>query len=348
MSAPGPVRVAQVGLGEWGPNLLRNLGANAACRVVALCDRDKGRLAEFAKAHPAARVCGDIAAVAADSEIDAVVLATPAGLHAEHVRLMLDAGKDVLVEKPLALELGAARELVSRAESAGRVLMVGHTFLFNSAVRRVKEELDAGRLGRLQLILAQRLSLGRIREDCNALWNLAPHDISILLYWVSEMPLSVSARGMAFHEGRSREDFALCVIEFPGRVMASVQVSWMNPVKVREMTLVGSGGMLLYDDVSTEAPLTLYDRRLEEVARPGGPNGSLEEFQLQIRRGAESRLPVPRREPLAEEVDHFLNCVRTREKPIGSGVEALRIMSVLEACDRSMKLGGRAVTPEAV
>lgn len=342
-----PIRIGFCGLGQWGPNLLRNLRENDKCQVVALCDPDEKRLREFQQLHPEARLYGNVDEVARDGEIEAVVVATPAGLHEEQVTRLINAGKDVLVEKPLALTLEGARGLVAKARAAGRLLMVGHTFLFNAAVRRVHEEIASGTLGSLQFIHAQRLSLGRVRDDCNALWNLAPHDISILLYWTGEMPDSVSARGLAFRERHAQEDIALCVLEFPSRIIASVQVSWLNPVKVRQTTLVGSERMMVYDDVDAENPLTLYDQGLREVSRPG-PEGSYERFRLEVRHGLEEKLKVEKREPLAEEVAHFLDCVRTRKEPIGSGEEALRIMSVLEACDRSMKSGGQPVTPEPI
>lgn len=337
-----PIRVAMCGLGQWGPNLLRNLRQNPGFEVAALCDRDAKRLEEQREASPAAKLYRDVEQVAADPTIAAAVVATPAGLHEEHVRLLLESGKDVLVEKPLAMTLKGARALVTLAEDRGRVLMAGHTFLFNSAVQRVRREIASGTLGELQLILAQRMSLGHVRSDCNALWNLAPHDISILLYWLGTMPVSVSAHGVAFHEGHAQEDIALCVLEFPGRVMASLQVSWMNPVKVRQMTVVGSRRMLVYDDVNAKEPLTLYDQGIEEQGRRD-PSGSFENFRLGIRRGPQSVLPVEQVEPLAAEVAHFLECLRSRKVPRGSGQEAIAIVSVLEALGHSMKLSGRKV-----
>jgi len=344
MSAPR-IRVAQCGLGQWGPNLLRNLAQNPGAEVAALCDPDATRLDIFARQHPAARVYTDVAQVAADPAIHAAVLATPAGLHGEHALMLLRAGKDVLVEKPLAMTLRAARSLVEEARRLGRVLMVGHTFLFNESVKRTKHEIESGTLGKLQLILAQRLSLGRIRQDCNALWNLAPHDVSILLHWLGAMPVSVSARGIAFREGHTQEDFALCVLEFPNRVIASIQVSWLNPVKIRQMTIVGTERMLVYDDVDDANPLTLFHQRIEEVSVPAA-EGTLERYRLAVRPGESQSLPVPGKEPLSEEIAHFLDCIRTRAMPIGSGVDALRVMSVLEACDWSIKHGGAPRIPD--
>ncbi|MCC5877812.1 MAG: Gfo/Idh/MocA family oxidoreductase [Candidatus Sumerlaeia bacterium] len=342
-----PIPVAMCGLGRWGPNLLRNLRENPCCTVAALCDRDQGSLDATAPLHPGVRVYTSIGDVAADEGIRAAVVATPAGLHHDHVSLLLESGKDVLVEKPLAMTLGEATKLVDRARELGRILMVGHTFLFNPAVRRVKSEIDNGTLGDLHLILAQRLSLGSIRTDCNALWNLAPHDISILLHWLGRLPDRVSARGIAFHEGHKQEDIALCVLEFPGRVMASIHVSWLNPVKVREMTIVGSNRMLTYNDVNTAEPLVLHDQGVSEVPLMD-PEGSFERFQLQVRRGESKPLAVDQAEPLALEVDHFLDCITTRREPIGSGTEALRVSSVLEALDLSLKRGGETVVPQPV
>lgn len=344
---PEPVNIAMCGLGQWGPNLLRNLRQHPEVRVVALCDARPERLAEFRDLHPEADLLADVHEVASRSDVQAVAVATPAALHPYHVRLLLESGKDVLVEKPLAMTLEKAQELNALAEERGRVLMVGHTFLYNPAVLRVKKELQAGTLGNLHLIQAQRMSLGQVRSDCNALWNLAPHDISILLFWLEAMPLSVAAYGIAFHEGHAQEDIALCVLEFPGRVVASVQVSWMNPVKVRAMTLVGQRKMLVYDDVDRETPLTLFDRAIEEVPA-ADPAGSFEKYQLQIRRGEASALEVEPVEPLAAEVAHFVECCRGRFTPRSGGLEPLRVVSVLEALDVSIKSGGARTTPEPV
>ena len=341
------VKVAMCGLGQWGPNLLRNLRNNEGCQVVALCDQDESRRKEFEPLHADARFYASVEEVAADKEVAAAVVATPAGLHEQHVRLLLEAGKHVLVEKPLALTLHAARRLVDLANFHECILMAGHTFLFNPSVRRVKEEIDHGSLGHLDLILAQRLSLGQIRRDCNALWNLAPHDISILLYWLEEMPETVSAHGMVIHERHEQEDAAFCVLTFPGRTMASIQVSWRNPIKVRQMTLVGSERMLIYDDVNRATPLTLYDQAVEEVEKRD-PQGSFERFQLQIRRGPRSTIPVEDKEPLAQEVGHFLDCIRTGIVPVSSGLEALRVVSVLEALNISLKRNGEPVEPERI
>lgn len=341
------IRVAQCGLGQWGPNLLRNLEQNPGCRVAAVCDLDEARAREAAGRTPGCRVYTSIDDLAADPDIQAVVLATPAGLHPAQTRLLLDAGKDVLVEKPLSMDVATGAQLVRHARALGRILMVGHTFLFNPAVRRVKEEIDRGTLGRLQFIQAQRMSLGRIRNDCNALWNLAPHDVSILLHWLGAMPVSVSARGTAFHPGHPHEDIALCHLEFPGPIVASITVSWLNPLKIRQMTVVGTQRMLVYDDVRTDAPLTLFHQRAEEVPLRD-PEGSFERFQLHVKAGKSESLEVPRLEPLALEIDHFLQSVRSRTEPLGSGGEALRITSVLEACDRSMKQGGVSLAPEKV
>lgn len=334
---PNPIRIAMAGLGQWGPNLLRNLLDNEDCRVVALCDRDPARLREFSARIPDVVTYPDVTDIPRDA-IDAVVLATPAGLHETHVRHAIAQSWDVLVEKPLAMTSNASAALVELARTSDRILMAGHTFLFNPAVRRVRDEIAKGTLGKVQLILAQRMSLGRIRTDCNALWNLAPHDVSILLYWLGEMPTSVTARGIAFHPGHTQEDIALCHLEFPGPTMASIQVSWMNPTKVRQMTVCGSERMLVYDDVDTAHPLTLYHRRVEEVR--DAPEGSLERFHLEVRNGPHEELPIDPAEPLALEIAHFLDCIRTRREPIGSGADALCITRVLEACDLSMKQGG--------
>lgn len=335
------------GLGQWGPNLLRNLRQNPDCEVVALCDPDRERRREFEELHPGAGFYASVQEIAGRDDVEAVVLATPAGLHPEHTRMMLEAGKDVLVEKPLAMDLETGRQLVRRAEELGRVLMTGHTFLFNPSVLKTKEIIDEGRLGRLHLVQAERMSLGRVRADCNALWNLAPHDISIFLHWFEEMPESVSARGAAFYGDGLQEDIAFCILEFPQKLMVSLQVSWMNPVKVRRMTLVGAERMLIYDDVDRERPLLLFDQRVEAVQKRD-PEGSFEKFQLQVKKGPSQAVAVDSAEPLANEIACFIDCVKTRSAPRGSGNEALRVISVLEALDRSLKNGGRLIKPEPI
>lgn len=332
-----------IGLGQWGPNLLRNM-REAGAEVAVLCDANPARLEEFRPLHPGARLTASIdEALAIDA--DAAVLATPAGLHEEHVARALLAGRDVLVEKPLALSLASARRLAGEAEKLGRILMVGHTFLYNGAVRRTRELISAGTLGHLRCILASRMSLGQIREDVNALWNLAPHDASILLHWLGVMPTVVTARGLASFPGHRQEDFVLCTLEFPGPVLASIHVSWLAPRKVREMTVVGTERMLHYDDVSREAPLTLYHKGAREVPRTA-PDGSLEGYRLAVRQGTEEVLTVEGTEPLAVEVRHFLDCVRDRSEPLSSARRSLATMAVLEALDRSLKAGGAPVAPE--
>lgn len=338
------IRVAMVGLGQWGPNLLRNLRENPAARVVALCDRDGERLRQFQPLHPEASLYRDIAMTRHRDIADAVVIATPAGLHEEHVRAALEAGQHVLVEKPLALSAEAAERLQALARERGLVLMAGHTFLFNPAVERLRDLIRGGALGRLQYILAQRLSLGHIREDVNALWNLAPHDVSILLWWLGTLPVAVSAQGIAFFEGQRQEDIALCTLEFPGPVIAAIQVSWLAPTKVREMTIVGSERMARYDDTSRDAPLTLYHRGAKQVQRTA-PDGSLEGFRLAIRPGGEEVVPVEPAEPLAREIAHFLDCCATGRQPERGGADATDVVRVLEALDRSIKQGGARIAP---
>ncbi|MDX2176539.1 MAG: Gfo/Idh/MocA family oxidoreductase [Candidatus Sumerlaeia bacterium] len=340
-----PVRVAMVGLGQWGPNLLRVLRESRDFEVAALCDIDQARLDAFAELHPRALRTTELSeALAAD--VAAVVIATPANLHVDQVEHCLKLGKDVFVEKPVATSLADARRLTALATRQGRILMAGHTFLFNPAVRRVKQAIHEGLLGKVKYAICQRLSLGRIRDDVNALWNLAPHDISILLYWFGAMPKRVTAQGLVTFDGRRQEDVVFAQLEFPGNVLASVNVSWLAPTKVRDMVVVGSERMVRYDDVSKSAPLTLYHRGAEEVPSTR-PDGTVDGFHLAIRQGGEERLQVDAAEPLALAVAHFRACVESRDEPFGSGNELLRVTSVLEALDRSLKSGGEPRTPEA-
>ena len=341
------VNVALVGPGYWGPNLARNMANAPGASLHTLCDVRSERLEELREQYPGVRLTTDFESVIADPEVHAVVVATPVNTHFRLARAALAAGKHVLVEKPLAQSVAECRELTALAAARKLTLMVGHVFLYNAAVRKVKEYIDAGELGDVYYVCSQRLNLGIVRQDVNALWNFAPHDISILNYWLGGTPTGVSTRGFSYLQPEI-EDVVFMTLDYPGGVGANVHISWLDPRKVRAMTVVGSKKMLVYDDVDSDAQVMVYDkgitRRAQGPNAVGGPNLSgFAEFRFQTRAGD---VLIPRfdySEPLRTECRHFIDCVRNAQQPLTDGEEALQVVQVLEAAQRSLALGGERV-----
>jgi predicted dehydrogenase len=326
-------RVALLGYGYWGPNLARNLHLRLGMGWVACVDPDPARRAEVAHRYPWVRVLGEAAEVMADPEVDALVVASPARTHAPLVADALAAGKHVLVEKPLALSAAEAVALAETADRSGRVLAVGHTFEYNPAVTRMRELVEAGDLGDLWYLHSQRVNLGRIQRDINALWSIGPHDVSIANYLVGGAPRWVSARGARYLHAEV-EDVVFATLGYDGGVLAHVHVSWLDPSKLRRTTVVGSRRMVVFDDLDSEAKLRVYDKGADPVG------GGFGEFQFRLRRGD---LHVPRTdltEPLALELDHFLACCATGDRPRTDGWNGVRVVATLEAAQHSLDKGG--------
>ena len=275
-----------------------------------------------------------------DEDIDAVVIATPIRTHFELGSIFLEAGKHVFIEKPLARTVEECQKLIDLAEKNRRVLMVGHVFEFNPAVQRIKRYLEEGELGKLFYIYSQRVNLGRIQSDLNALWSFAPHDISIVNYWLGEsQPLRVAARGFSYLN-QDQEDVVFVTLDYPSGVGVHLHLSWLDPRKKRVMTLVGSKKMLIYDDVSIESKIQLYDKGIIQLDCYLKAPESFAEFQYQIRDGD---LVVPALkfgEPLQHECRHFIDCIRKKSTPMTDGMNGLRVTRVLEAAHRSMIEGG--------
>ena len=337
MTARPPLGIAAVGLGAWGPNLARNLAEARGARLAALCDSDRGRLAEMSARFPGARPYTRLADALEDPGVAAVAVAVPAGAHARVVEAALRAGKDVLVEKPLAATLADARRLAALARAGRRILGVGHTFEYSPAVDMVRSLVRGGRLGRMQYVMTRRLSLGSVRRDVDALWNLAPHDVSILTHVLGAAPLSVSARGASWLQARI-SDLVMMELGFPGGVVAQVQVSWLFPTKIREMIFVGSKRMLAYDDVASDQKIRIYDRGFDR--RPERTH-SYGEFQLVSRVGDLHIPKIPAVEPLKLECQDFVDACLSRRPMRASGERGVLVTAVLEAASRSMRLGGR-------
>ncbi len=334
------VRLALVGLGYWGPNLARNLASVNDGRLAAICDADPERLERTGRQYPDARRFTDYAQLLADPDIDGVVLATPVHTHFEMAGAALQATKHVLVEKPLATTSADCETLIALAEKVNRRLMVGHVFIYNAAVRKVKEYIDSGELGEVFYVYSQRLNLGQVRQDVNAMWNFAPHDISILCHWLGAEPVAVTARGYSYIQP-SIEDVVFMTLDFPGGVGANVHISWLDPLKVRRMTVVGSDKMVVYDDVSPDAKVTVYDRgvskkQLDPAKRSLGTYRTFGEFQLLLRAGDVLIPQLTFTEPLLAECQEFVDSIREERDPLTDGRQGLAVVRALEAAERSL------------
>jgi len=334
------VRIAQVGLGYWGPNLARNLATVEGGELVTLCDTSPDRLKRMGKQLPGARLVGDIEEVLSDDSVDAVVLATPVDTHYSLARAVLEAGKHVLVEKPLATTSEECETLIRLADERDLRLMVGHVFLYNAAVQKVKEYIDSGDVGDIYYVYSQRLNLGQVRHDVNAMWNFAPHDLSILCHWLDAEPVAVTAHGHAYIQPEI-EDVVFMNLDFPGGIGANVHISWLDPLKVRRMTVVGSEKMVVYDDVSADAKVVVYDRGvtkrlLDQSEASLGSYRSYGEFQLLLRAGDVLIPKIDFTEPLKLECQHFVDAVRNGSTPLTDGRQGLIVVRALEAAQQSL------------
>lgn len=342
------INIGLVGLGYWGPNLARNLALLDGGRLHTLCDRSVPRLDALGAQYPAARRSSDYDAVLADPNVDAVVLATPAGTHFSMATAALKAGKHVLIEKPMAKTAAECGELIRLTAKRRLTLMVGHVFLFNAAVAKVKQYIDSGELGDIYYVYSQRLNLGQVYRDVNAMWNFAPHDLSILNHWLDAEPSRVTARGYSYVQ-RGVEDVVFMTFDYPGNVGFNVHISWLDPLKVRRMTVVGSRKMVVYDETSIEHRVMLYDRGVDE-APPGAPSrrrsksslGSYDTFgdyQLLLRAGDIVIPKIDFVEPLKLECQHFVDCIVTRREPITDGASGLSVVAALEGAQRALATG---------
>ena len=336
------VSVGVVGLGYWGPKLARNFHEMPEAQLAICCDLDDSRLAHVGGLYPETQCLKDFGQVL-DSDVEAVCIATPPRTHHRLAMQALRAGKHVLVEKPLATTVAEADDLVAAAAEYGRVLMVGHTFVYNPAVAAVKEIVARGDLGEIYYVNATRVNLGLFQRDINVAWDLAPHDISILMHVLDMEPVSASARGGAYVQREGRiHDVVYLTLYFPNGVLADVRVSWLDPRKERLYTIVGSKQMLVYDDVATENKVVIYDKGADVP-----PHSDTEaEFHVSYRWGDGVPYPVEWEEPLRVECRHFLDCIRTGQEPLSSGRIGAQVVRVLAAAQASlMNGGGREVVP---
>ncbi len=331
--------IAVVGAGHWGPNLIRNFHLGLTSRVKYVVDTRPQRLKALEVRFPDIAMTSDLQMVLADPQVQAVVIATPTSSHHAVCKLALEAGKHVLVEKPIAANLQQAEELDALSAKSGLILMVGHVFLFNPAVRVVKASLQAGSLGRLFYISMERTNLGPIRLDVNAAWDLAAHDISIVDYWLGTGPITASAVGAAYINP-AVQDVVFATLKYPNDVLVNLKASWLNPRKGRDITVVGDKKMLTFDDMNLQEPIRVYDKGVTDE-KVGGIVDTFASFRASVREGDITIPKVPGGEPLKSECDAFLECIEKNEHPLADGALGTRVVRTLEAITRSMAAGGR-------
>ena len=337
------LRAAVIGLGYWGPNYARVLTELPDVELIAACDLSDQATAFVKARYPSVRVERDAGDILDADDVDAVVVATPTTTHFALTLASLEAGKHVLCEKPLARTAAECDELIDAAARAGRVLCVGHTFVFNPAVREMKRRVMAGELGRVLYCHAVRTSLGPIRHDVNALWDLAPHDLSILFYLLGREPVSVGAMGQSFLRNGC-EDVAFLQLRFADGSIAAAHLSWLDPYKVRRVTVVGDQRMVVFDDVAVDEKLKIFDKGVSYDAVSEAARGAeFGEFKALIRDGDIVVPKIDAAEPLKEQVAHFVDCCVTGATPEADGVAGRRVVAVLEAATESLRSGGAPV-----
>lgn len=338
------IEVGLVGTGYWGPNIANSFLATGRAKLRWVCDLNAERVAAFARRYPGARVSSDIAELLADPGLDAVAIATPTRTHFALTKAALEAGKHVLVEKPLATSVNEAQELAELAEARKRVLLVGHVFQYNSTIQALKRMIDAGELGAIHYMSFTRTNLGPVRTDVNALWDLATHDVSIMIYLMGASPVSVTATGNAYLN-RDVEDVAFAVFGFANGSVAQVHASWLNPRKVRTLTVVGDKKMAVWDDLQLEEPIRLYDKRVD-VPPPQALEGSYLEHKTMVVDGGSVVPEVALNRPLQAECEHFVDCVARGATPASDGWNGVAVVKALEAATASMRRGA-AIVPIA-
>jgi len=324
------INVAVVGIGYWGKNLVRNFHELGA--LAMLCDGERSVEERCGNEYKSVRFCGDFSVVLSDPSISAIALATPATTHYEMAKAALEAGKDVFVEKPLAIDVKQGEDLVNLAAAQHRVLMVGHILRYHPAILKLQQLIQDGALGQINYLYSNRLNIGKIRTEENILWSFAPHDISVILSLLNEMPNRVFCQGGAYLN-RQIFDVTLSQFDFPSGVQAHIFVSWLHPVKEQRLVVVGSEKMAVFDDTA-EDKLVLYPHKVKwqnRVPTAVKANGEI--------------VNLENREPLRAECQHFLDCVESRTSPVSDGAEGLRVLRVLDACQRSLLSGGVAVEP---
>jgi predicted dehydrogenase len=341
---PGPVGIAVVGAGYWGPNLVRNALQSPATRLIAVVDRDLARAEKVAGSFSGVQASSDLAAVLADPAVEAIAVATPASTHLDVAMAAIDAGKHVLVEKPLAASYAEGLALAEAAQKRGVVLMCDHTYCYTPAVQRIRELVRSGELGDIQFVDSVRINLGLVQHDVNVFWDLAPHDLSILDFILPAgvHPTAVAAQG-ADPIGAGQACVGYLTLQLPGGSIAHVHVNWLSPVKVRTTTIGGSKRTLVWDDLNPSQRISLYDRGVD-LADPAAIGADdRRQAVISYRSGDMVAPALPEREALQGVMGEFADCIRTGRVPITDGWAGLRVLDILEAASRSLEFAGAVV-----
>jgi predicted dehydrogenase len=332
--------VAVVGVGGWGKNLARTYYQIPECHLKYICDLDEQKLENLRLQLPGTTLTTRFDELLQDTALKAIAIATTAATHYPLCKAALQAGKDVFVEKPFVLSITEAEDLIQIAAQEDRILMVGHLLEYHPVMRRLKQMIEYKELGDIYYIYTQRVNLGVVRNDENALWNFSPHDISSILYLLGKEPSDVSARGQCYLQ-RDIEDVVFLTLNFNGKSMAHIHVSWLDPHKIRRITIVGSKKMAVFDDVETTEKLRVYDKSAEQNTN----YNSFAEY-VTLRFGDVTIPHVKMEEPLRLECQHFLDCVRERKQPLSDGMDGLRVLKVLNAAQHSLRNNGAPVALE--
>lgn len=331
------LKMAAIGCGYWGPNLIRNFNAHPEVELVKICDLEEGRRRHMASLYPNAEVVADHRAILDDPSIDAVVVATPVSTHYPLGKQVLEAGKHLFIEKPMAASAAECEALNDVAAAQGKHIMVGHTFLFVPAVRKIRSLIASGELGDIYYVNIRRLNLGIFQKDANVVWDLVPHDVAMLNYLFRSSPERVSATGQCFVQlEKQLEDVAFVTLEYPTGQVAHIHVSWLDPNKIREATFVGSKKMVVYDDVAISDKIRIYDKGVDVMPHYDG----FDEFQLAYRHGDILIPKIDAAEPLKVETSHFVDVIMGREQSLSDGALGLQVVEVLEKTCLSIRQGG--------
>src|SRR3954451_24397531 len=333
-----PINIAVVGLGYWGPNLARNFAAIDGCELAWCCDGSAQARERWSHAFPGARFTGELDDLLDDPDLDAVVLATPVPSHGPLAERVLRAGKHCFVEKPLAQSVEEAERAVAAAEESGRLLMVGHLLEYHPGVPKLKEIADSGELGQIHYVYSNRLNLGKLRADENALWSLGAHDVSVLLHLAGEEPYELSARGESYMNP-GVEDVVFAFMRFPSGLAAHLHLSWLDPHKERRFTVVGASRMATFDDMAVDGKLTVYDIGFDEKVVTYG--------EYNTRSGDIWSPVLPNAEPLRLECEHFIESIRTGTAPLSDGESGLRVVRVLEGLQDDLEASRRPLASRA-
>ncbi len=332
-----PIKIAVIGLGYWGPNLLRNFYQLENCEVNFACDINREKLSKVKKIYPAINITQDYKDILKDENVQAICIATSLATHFAIAKEALLAGKHVLIEKPIASSSAEAEELIQLAKEKNRVLMVDYTFVYTGAVRKIKELIDKGELGKIYYYDSERVNLGLVRSDTNVIWDLASHDVAIIDYLIKQKPINVSTSGSS-HVFDKKEEMAHVILEHEEGLMSYIRVSWLSPLKIRRVLLGGDKKMVLYDDVEPTEKIKIYDRGVDidpSEVTPFAP----------LYRSGDIVIPkLDQTEALEKVAEHFMECIRESKRPLTDGESGLRVVKILEAANRSIENGGMKIS----